>query len=298
MARRDAEFHGSVRHLLTLDPPTREHEQELLARMAQGDAAAREELALRMGQLIASIAARYLDHEIPHEDLFMEGMGGCLEALDKWEHGRTCRVATYAGHWIEMRIRRAIAYQSRTIRLTERALTQERRARRGQPISAKWQHALTHAARVAASLDAPITGQSTEPDTLTLGETVADQGLTDPDHALDVGRLLNQPFLDERDKALLWGVHAEGQELRVLAAEFRMRLPTAERAYRTALLRLRVVASVPGARSDWVQLPLPVSIPLRALRDPPPEPRPAAPRSPTEAGRRPKQRLLPLKRSA
>lgn len=223
-----------MRHLLTAPVPTREEEAALLARMAAGDEAARGELAMGMGRLIATIAARYKDHDLPHEDLFMAGMQGCLEALDKWDHDATCRVATYAGHWIEMRIRRTLSWEVREIRIPERALTEERRMKRGEEVPERWRRRLEHAARVAKSLDEPIQAD----ESLTLGDTIAVQ-MSDGLAGHDVAVLLEQDCLDERDRHVLRRRVLDGAAWREIAAEIGATLPATKRLVDDALLALQ-----------------------------------------------------------
>jgi len=89
-------------------------------------------------RLVISIARRYLNRGLPFLDLIQEGNMGLMKAIDKFEYQRGYKFGTYATWWIRQAITRAIADQTRTIRIpvhmievinklyrTSRALIQE-----------------------------------------------------------------------------------------------------------------------------------------------------------------------------
>ncbi|OGJ58332.1 hypothetical protein A2881_02530 [Candidatus Peribacteria bacterium RIFCSPHIGHO2_01_FULL_55_13] len=78
---------------------------------------ARQELAGGNLRLVISIAKKYLGRGLSFSDLIQEGNTGLMRAVDKYDHHRGYKFCTYATWWIRQGITRAIADQSRTIRI-------------------------------------------------------------------------------------------------------------------------------------------------------------------------------------
>ena len=99
-------------HLLTS-----EEEIDLAIRISQGDAKAKETLLRANLRLVVSIAKRYTGRGMTFLDLIQEGNLGLMKAVDKFDYTRGFKFSTYATWWIRQAITRAIADQSKTIRV-------------------------------------------------------------------------------------------------------------------------------------------------------------------------------------
>ncbi|MGB5755534.1 MAG: RNA polymerase sigma factor [Acidimicrobiales bacterium] len=91
--------------------------QRMLRReVADGDRA-RQELTSANLRLVVSIAKRHVGRGVPILDLVQEGNLGLMRAVQKFDHTKGFKFSTYATWWIRQAITRAIADQSRTIRV-------------------------------------------------------------------------------------------------------------------------------------------------------------------------------------
>ncbi|MFM8805124.1 MAG: RNA polymerase sigma factor RpoD/SigA, partial [Planctomycetia bacterium] len=181
---------------------TRESGRTLARRLARLDDlqqrydAAKRELASGNLRLVVSIAKRYRNRGLSFLDLIQEGNSGLMRAVDKFEHARGFKFSTYATWWIRQAITRAIADQSRTIRVPVHmvdTITKLRNASRlfvqrhgREPnidemaeitgLSVEEAHCIWRMSRQPVSLDQPL-GDS---DDGVVGEFVSDHREDDP----------------------------------------------------------------------------------------------------------------------
>lgn len=107
-----------------------EEELELAKRMESGDEAGRNELIEKNLRLVVSIAKRYLGYGLSMQDLIQEGNIGLMKAVERYDYRKGFRFSTYATWWIRQSITRAIADQSKTIRIPVHMVEQLNRYRR------------------------------------------------------------------------------------------------------------------------------------------------------------------------
>ena len=89
----------------SLPPPlTPEQEKALLARMAAGDAAARDDLITHNLRLVVYLAKKYENSGVPQEDMISIGTIGLIKAVNTFTPARNIKLATYASRCIENEI--------------------------------------------------------------------------------------------------------------------------------------------------------------------------------------------------
>lgn len=93
-------------------------EEVELGRLVQrGDSAARARMIESNLRLVIMMARRYMNRGLPLDDLIEEGNLGLIRAVEKFDPELGYRFSTYAGWWIRQAVERALANQSRLIRL-------------------------------------------------------------------------------------------------------------------------------------------------------------------------------------
>lgn len=117
LARRIEEGCAARQRLLKLNGQATEDQCRELEMIVCDGQMAREHLIKANTRLVVSIAKRYIGRGVPFLDLIQEGNLGLMKAVSKYDYQRGFRFSTYATWWIRQMITRAIADQSRTIRV-------------------------------------------------------------------------------------------------------------------------------------------------------------------------------------
>ncbi|WP_376789631.1 sigma-70 family RNA polymerase sigma factor [Thermoflexus sp.] len=92
-------------------------ERRRLEEIAADGRAAQDHLILANTRLVISVAKKYIGRGLPLSDLIQEGNIGLIRAVKKFDWRRGHKFSTYATWWIRQAVTRAIADQSRTIRV-------------------------------------------------------------------------------------------------------------------------------------------------------------------------------------
>ena len=107
-------------------------ERALAQRKDEGDEVARRRLVESNLRLVMSITRNYTRADVPLLDLIQEGNLGLMRAVDKFDWTMGFKLSTYATWWIRQAVQRALAEQSRTIRLPVHIADQVRRVQRAR----------------------------------------------------------------------------------------------------------------------------------------------------------------------
>ncbi len=203
---------------------TPQEEIELAARIKKGDKRAREQMIKANLRLVVKIARDYEGIGLPLLDLISEGNIGLMKAVERFDPAKGGKLSTYGSWWIKQSIKRALANQSKTIRLpvhlVDKISKMRRTAMRLQEelgreptdeelgeelgISATRVAQMRMAAIRPASLDAPIGDE----DSNNFAEVVQDESADTPYEQLEektVTRMLQEMVktLDPREATIL-----------------------------------------------------------------------------------------------
>lgn len=96
---------------------TKEEEFDLAERIKAGDKDARDHMISANLRLVVKIAYDYNNFGLPLLDLISEGNIGLIKAVERFDPSKGGKLSTYAAWWIKQSIKRALANQSKTIRL-------------------------------------------------------------------------------------------------------------------------------------------------------------------------------------
>ena len=175
---------------------TVKEEVELAALIQKGDAKAREKMITANLRLVVKIAQQYANIGLSLLDLINEGNIGLMKAVERFDPTKGGKLSTYGSWWIKQSIKRALANQSKTIRLpvhmVDRVMQMRRTAAElaeqldrdptDDELAAEMNLPISRVAHLKsvskkpASLDSPLG----ENETSTLGEVVADDNAINP----------------------------------------------------------------------------------------------------------------------
>jgi len=199
-------------------------EIDLAKKISRGDEKARETMITANLRLVVKIAQEYSNIGLALLDLINEGNMGLMKAVERFDPAKGGKLSTYASWWIKQSIKRALANQSKTIRLPVHMVDRVTQMRRtssqlaeklgrdatDEELASEMNLPLarvTHLKSVSkkpTSLDSPIG----EEDGSTLGEIVPDDKASDPLESLqsksvvgDINRVLNE--LDPREADII-----------------------------------------------------------------------------------------------
>ena len=113
----DSSIRVYMREIVKTDLLTPKQEVELADRIREGDESAREHMIKANLRLVVKIARDYSNYGVPMQDLISEGNIGLMKAVEKFDPEKGGKLSTYASWWIKQSIKRALANQSKTIRL-------------------------------------------------------------------------------------------------------------------------------------------------------------------------------------
>lgn len=203
---------------------TIEQENSLAERIKMGDEKAREQMIKANLRLVVKIAHEYSGYGLSLGDLISEGNIGLMHAVERFDPEKGGKLSTYGSWWIKQSIKRALANQSKTIRLPIHMVDKIARMRRISTLLAETLGRepneeelaeelglprqkiamLKQAAQRPTSLDAPVNeGEATEYSEIVSDEAASDplEMLTDKNLHGEIDGLLS--ILNERERRII-----------------------------------------------------------------------------------------------
>lgn len=203
---------------------TAKEETDLAKRVKKGDKKAKEQMINANLRLVVRIAQDYNHFGLPFLDLISEGNIGLIKAIDRFEPTKGGKLSTYAAWWIKQSIKRALANQSKTIRLPVHLVEKIAKLRRientlkdqyrkdvsNEEIASLMNLPINKVAHLKAISIRPASLNTTvgQDDNTELGELIGDDNIETPSERLlnrtavdDVKRVLNS--LDKRDAQII-----------------------------------------------------------------------------------------------
>jgi RNA polymerase primary sigma factor len=221
----DADIRIYLREIGQTPLLTPQEEIDLAARIKKGDREAETLMIKANLRLVVKIARDYANLGLPSLDLISEGNIGLMKAVERFDPAMGGKLSTYAAWWIKQSIKRALANQSKTIRLPLYLVDKISKIRRAslqmsdelgrEPtddelaqeigISRSKVSLLKTVSIRPASLDAPISHD----DSTELGETVGDENARTPFELLrdkDLRDEVSDLFevLDDRERTIIF----------------------------------------------------------------------------------------------
>lgn len=258
---------------------TVKEEVELAKRIKKGDEKARQKMIMANLRLVVKIARDYAQLGLPLLDLISEGNIGLMKAVDRFDPKKGGKLSTYAAWWIKQAIKRALANQSKTIRLPAHLVDKISRMRRVQqkiaqktgrePTIEETAEALGVEPRTVStwmtlslrptSLDAPL---GEEDDSHEVSDVIGDDRVRSaPDLMNDNQmRALVEQYLDKLDKRereiLMYRYGLRGRKvetLEMVGKRFKITRERVRQIQNVALKKLRVMleeADRPSAKKE------------------------------------------------
>ena len=117
MNESDSGLNRYLREIGRIPLLTPQQEIALAGKIRKGDNAARERMIKANLRLVVTIARDYMNLGLPLLDLISEGNIGLTKAVERFDPAKGAKLSTYAMWWIKQSIKRALANQSKMIRL-------------------------------------------------------------------------------------------------------------------------------------------------------------------------------------